>query len=45
MGASGVNAALAILKGEKVAEQTSVPTLLLSRTQPDAVKAFAESLK
>lgn len=45
MGASGVNAALKILKGEKVAEQTAVPTLLLSRTKPDAVKAFAESLK
>ncbi|WP_313614869.1 substrate-binding domain-containing protein [Agrobacterium sp.] len=45
MGAQGVDAALAILKGDKVAEQTTVPALLLSRADPDGVKAFAESLK
>ncbi|MNE97963.1 D-ribose transporter subunit RbsB [compost metagenome] len=45
MGAQGVDSALAILKGEKVAEQTTVPALLLSRAEPDGVKAFADSLK
>ncbi|MBD8687334.1 MULTISPECIES: substrate-binding domain-containing protein [unclassified Rhizobium] len=45
MGAAGVNAALSILKGEKVEKQTTVPAILLSRAEPEGIKTFVESLK
>ena len=45
MGAEGVNAALSILKGEKVEQQTTVPAILLSRTEPEGIKSFVQSLK
>lgn len=45
MGAAGVDAALSILKGETVEAQTTVPAILLSRTEPEGIKAFVETLK
>lgn len=45
MGAQGVNAALAVLKGETVQAQTTVPAILLSRTNPEGIKTFVESMK
>lgn len=45
MGAQGVDAALAILNGKTVESQTTVPALLLSRTDPAGIKAFVDSLK
>ncbi|WP_068414798.1 substrate-binding domain-containing protein [Labrenzia sp. OB1] len=45
MGAMGAEAALAVLAGEAVEAQTTVPALLLSRVDPDGVKAFLESIQ
>ncbi|MFV1463261.1 MULTISPECIES: substrate-binding domain-containing protein [unclassified Phaeobacter] len=45
MGAMGAEAALAILAGEEVEAQTTVPAMLLSRTDADGVTAFLESIQ
>lgn len=45
MGAMGAEAALAVLAGESVQAQTTVPALLLSRDDADGVKAFLESIQ
>lgn len=45
MGSMGAEAALKALAGEEVMAQTTVPALLLSRTDADGVTAFLESIK
>lgn len=45
MGAMGANAALDLLEGGTAEAETSVPALLLSRTDPDGIAAFVETLK
>lgn len=45
MGASGANAALDVLEGKSVPAQTTVPAILLSRTDKAGIAAFVESLK
>ena len=45
MGAMGAEAALSVLAGETVEAQTTVPAMLLSRTDPDGVTAFIESIQ
>ncbi len=45
MGTMGAEAALQVLAGETVEAQTTVPALLLSRTDPDGVTSFLESIQ
>lgn len=45
MGAMGANAALDILDGGTAEMETSVPALLLSRSDPEGIAAFVETLK
>lgn len=45
MGRMGGEAALAILKGEKIPQQTTVPAILLSRTDKEGISKFVETLK
>ncbi|MEQ9637134.1 MAG: substrate-binding domain-containing protein [Devosia marina] len=45
MGAMGAEAALQVLAGETVEAHTTVPALLLSRTDPDGVASFMESIQ
>jgi ABC-type sugar transport system substrate-binding protein len=45
MGAMGANAALDLLDGGTADAETSVPALLISRTDPAGIAAFVESLE
>jgi len=45
MGAMGAQAALQVIAGETVEAQTTVPALLLTRTDPDGVTSFLESIQ
>jgi len=45
LGSRAVQSALGVLKGERVAVKQSLPGVLLSRTDPEAVKEFASRLK
>jgi ABC-type sugar transport system substrate-binding protein len=45
IGSRAVESALSVLKGENVAAKQSLPGVLLTRTDPEAVKKFAARLK
>ena len=45
IGSMAVEAAVKVLKGEKVAKKVSLPGFLLTREKPDEIRQFKERLK
>ena len=45
MGSLAVDAAVRVLKGEKVEKKVSLPGVLMSREKPDEVRKFKERLR